>query len=170
MNCRHINLEMSIQHPHWFTISKFVHVSRWADIICCKIRISILALGLLQSCTKSLIYDYAMKLDSSHSGSPIYSTQVYLKGKQLFCCFWLFHILIPYTIILFFHLPYFMSQIVLYFLHSTLVLLLYIPPEQRSCWGVYWFHSVRPSICPSVCPGCRVRSVTSTVLDGFFPY
>ena len=49
-----------------------------------------------------------------------------------------------------------------------------IPPEQRSCWGVYWFHSVRLSVRlsvrPSVCPGCRVRSVTSTVLDGFFPY
>ena len=23
-----------------------------------------------------------------------------------------------------------------------------IPPKQRSCWGVYWFHSVRPSVCP----------------------
>ena len=61
-----------------------------------------------------------------------------------------------------------------YLPESTLV----IPPEQRSCWGVYWFHSVRPSIrpsvrpsvCPSVRPACRVRSVTSTVLDGFFPY
>ena len=25
-----------------------------------------------------------------------------------------------------------------------------IPPEQRSCWGVYWFHSVRPSVRLSV--------------------
>ena len=25
-------------------------------------------------------------------------------------------------------------------------------PTQRSCWGVYWFHSVRPSVCPSVRP------------------
>ena len=41
---------------------------------------------------------------------------------------------------------------------------------QQSCWGVYWFHSVRLSVRPSVCPTCRVRSVTSTVLDGFFPY
>ena len=23
-----------------------------------------------------------------------------------------------------------------------------IPPTQRSCWGVYWFHSVRPSVRP----------------------
>ena len=34
--------------------------------------------------------------------------------------------------------------------------------------------SVRPSVCPSVRPSvrpaCRVRSVTSTLLDGFFPY
>ena len=27
-----------------------------------------------------------------------------------------------------------------------------IPPAQRSCWGVYWFHSVRPSVCQFVCP------------------
>ena len=27
-----------------------------------------------------------------------------------------------------------------------------IPTVQRSCWGVYWFHSVCPSIRPSVCP------------------
>ena len=30
-----------------------------------------------------------------------------------------------------------------------------IPPEQRRCWGVYWFHSVRPSVRPSVCPSVR---------------
>ena len=56
--------------------------------------------------------------------------------------------------------------------------MLFIPPTQRSCWGVYWFHSVRPSVCPSVrqsvrppvCPAFRVRSVASTVQDGFFPY
>ena len=27
---------------------------------------------------------------------------------------------------------------------------LIIPSEQRSCWGVYWFHSVRLSVRPSV--------------------
>ena len=32
--------------------------------------------------------------------------------------------------------------------------------------GVYWFSSVRLSIRPT----CRVRSVTPTVLDRFFPY
>ena len=47
---------------------------------------------------------------------------------------------------------------------------LIIPPTHRSCWGVYWFHSVRPSVCPSVRPASRVRSVASTVQDGFFPY
>ena len=30
--------------------------------------------------------------------------------------------------------------------------------------------SVRPSVRPSVCSACCVRSVTSTVLNGFFPY
>ena len=97
-------------------------------------------------------------------------------------------------------------------------MILIILPEQRSCWGVYWFQSVRPSVRPSArlsrlpCPPCniyssgwilsilatndhyhekvchtqwpltlpissrsfdldlenRVRSVASTVLDGFF--
>ena len=32
-----------------------------------------------------------------------------------------------------------------------LLTLLY-PPEQRSCGGVYWFHSVRPSVRPSLSP------------------
>ena len=30
------------------------------------------------------------------------------------------------------------------------------PPEQRRCWGVYWFHSVRPSVRPAVCPSVRL--------------
>ena len=39
-----------------------------------------------------------------------------------------------------------------------------IPPEQRSCWGVYWFHSLRLSVRPSVrlsrlpCPLCNIYS------------
>ena len=39
-----------------------------------------------------------------------------------------------------------------------------IPTEQQSCWGVYWFHSVRPSVWPSVrlsrlpCPLCNIYS------------
>ena len=41
---------------------------------------------------------------------------------------------------------------------------------QRSCWGVYWFHSVHLSFCPFVSLACCVCSVTPTVLDGFFPY
>ena len=50
-----------------------------------------------------------------------------------------------------------------------------IPPAQRSCWVVYWFHfdfpSVRrPSVSLSLCPTFHVCSVTPTVLDGFFPY
>ena len=37
---------------------------------------------------------------------------------------------------------------------------LFISPTLRSCWGVYWFHSVRPSIRPA----SRVHSVAPTVL------
>ena len=35
-----------------------------------------------------------------------------------------------------------------------------IPPEQRSCWGVYWFHSVRLSVRLSrlPCPLCNIYS------------
>ena len=50
-----------------------------------------------------------------------------------------------------------------------------IPPAQRSCWGVYWFHSVRPSVHPSVRPSrihpaSRVCSVGPTVLVGSISY
>ena len=57
-----------------------------------------------------------------------------------------------------------------------------IPPAQRSCWGVYWFHSIRlsfcpsvrpsirPSVHPSVRPASRVHSVAPTVLVGYISY
>ena len=52
---------------------------------------------------------------------------VWYKGKQRFCCFWLFLILMPHNVIMIhFRLTYFMSQIVLYFLHSTSVLSFYM--------------------------------------------
>ena len=35
----------------------------------------------------------------------------------------------------------------------------YYTPSQRSCWGVYWFHSVRLSVRPSFHPISRVHSV-----------
>ena len=47
-------------------------------------------------------------------------------GKRFFCCFWLFHILMPYNRILYLRLFYFMSLSLLYFLHSTSVLSFYI--------------------------------------------
>ena len=34
---------------------------------------------------------------------------------------------------------------------------LIIPPAQQSCWGVYWFHLVRPSVRPSVRPASVPR-------------
>ena len=39
------------------------------------------------------------------------------------------------------------------YLHSKGII---IPPEQRSCWGVYWFHSVRLSVRLSVRPSVRL--------------
>ena len=50
--------------------------------------------------------------------------------------------------------------------NNTAVIILHviIPPAQRSCWGVYWFHSVRPSVRLSVrpsrmpCPLCIIYS------------
>ena len=48
--------------------------------------------------------------------------------------------------------------------------LLYNEVVQRSCWGVYWFHSVRPSVRLSVRPASCVRSVAPTVLVGSISY
>ena len=49
-----------------------------------------------------------------------------------------------------------------------------IPPTHRSCWGVYWFHSIcpsfHPSIHPSVCPASSVHSVAPIVLFGSISY
>ena len=40
--------------------------------------------------------------------------------------------------------------------------------------GVYWFHIVRSSFCPSICPSVYgqngVCSVTSTIVDGSISY
>ena len=46
----------------------------------------------------------------------------------MFCCIWLFHILMPYNMMILYFLFYFifMSQIVLYFLHRASVLSFYI--------------------------------------------
>ena len=44
----------------------------------------------------------------------------------------------------------------------------YTPRTTKLLRGI--LVSLRPSVHPSICPACRVRSVTSTVLDGFFPY
>ena len=47
---------------------------------------------------------------------------------------------------------------------------------QRNCWGVYWFHSVRPSVRLSVPrpsrvrPASHVHSVAPTVLVGSISY
>ena len=39
-----------------------------------------------------------------------------------------------------------------------------IPAAQQSCWGVYWYYSIRPSICPSVRLSVRLfNSLTSCV-------
>ena len=38
-------------------------------------------------------------------------------------------------------------------------------PSQRSWGGVYWFHFVHLSVCPSICRPNHVYSVSSTILD-----
>ena len=48
--------------------------------------------------------------------------------------------------------------------------LLYPPNNEGVGEYIGFTPSVCPCVRPSVCPACRVRSVTSTVLDGFFPY
>ena len=43
-------------------------------------------------------------------------------------------------------------------------------PAQRSCWWVYWCHSIRPSVRPSIHPTSCVPSVVPTVQDGSISY
>ena len=62
-----------------------------------------------------------------------------------FCCFWLFHILMPYNIFFFVYFI-FISLIALYFLHSTSVLSFYIDVVltlsiPRKFYTTYWMHS-----------------------------
>ena len=54
---------------------------------------------------------------------------------------------------------------------ENLIWYIFIPHAQRS-WGggVYWFQSVRPSVCPSVRPASRVSSVAPKVLVGSSAY
>ena len=47
---------------------------------------------------------------------------------------------------------------------------LYYTPHATKFFGVYWFHSARPSVRLSVRPATLVRSEAATVQDGFFPY
>ena len=53
----------------------------------------------------------------------------------------------------------------------VIIIVFNIPSAQQSCWGLYWFHSVRMSarlsIRPSIRPVFRFRSVAPTVLDPF---
>ena len=65
-------------------------------------------------------------------------------------------------------------SIILSWWFNPVCLYLY-PPNNEVVGGYIGFTlSVCPSVCPSVRPSvrpaCRVRSVTSTVLDGFFSY
>ena len=45
---------------------------------------------------------------------------------------------------------------------------IYYTPTQQSCCGVYWFHSIRPSICTSISTlsPCHTRVASSRRLHG----
>ena len=48
------------------------------------------------------------------------------------------------------------------------------PPRQQSCWRVYWFQSVRLSLCPSVHPSvhpsCILCQLCSTYSSGWIHF
>ena len=52
------------------------------------------------------------------------------------------------------------KAVLLWLLECVILVFLIIPPEQRSCWGVYWFHPVRLSVRLSrlPCPLCNIYS------------
>ena len=45
-----------------------------------------------------------------------------------------------------------------------------ITPAQRSCWGVYWFHSVHPCVRPSVSPSCIPCLLCSAYSSGWIHF
>ena len=71
-------------------------------------------------------------------------------------------------------MPYQLTMLGLYgeyCLIQTKIKKRYFYPSHNEVVGeVYWFHSVRPSVCPSVHASSRVRFVTPTVLVGYISY
>ena len=59
------------------------------------------------------------------------------------------------------------GRVGVYCFHS---ICLSVRPSHMPCLLCSGYIGFTPSVHPSVCPACRVRSVTPTVLDGFFPY
>ena len=51
-------------------------------------------------------------------------------------------------------------------IHSDESPVFIIPLAQRSCWGIHWFPSVRPSVRPT----SRVRSVAPAVFGNFLKF
>ena len=93
----------------------------------------------------------------------------HVRATQIFKRFWLYELI---TILFgkpWYHVRLTIHLHIIQFCDSCLKLRFIIPAAQRNCWGGI-LVSLRLAICLSVCPTCHVRSVTPTVLDGFFPY
>ena len=60
------------------------------------------------------------------------------------------------------------KSIILIMANRLMWFILLYPPHNEVVGGI--LVSLRPSVRPSVRPASRVRSVASTVQDGFFPY
>ena len=81
-----------------------LHVFKWQCYVCSKCHYAVLTFCReIDRCVSHRI------IDNPGSGwiKHFYDEINFIKGKQLFCCFWLFHILIPHGMILCFRLPYF---------------------------------------------------------------
>ena len=53
---------------------------------------------------------------------------------------------------------------------SIAIIVVYYTPAQRSCWGVYWFHSIRLSVRPSICPSRILGPPCSTYSSGWIHF
>ena len=96
----------------------------------------------------------------SHKSHKVWSLDIKMPENIDRLCFWKRYF---YFKPLLFCPPFYMEM---WFSNNGSLGMSFYTPHNEVVRGVYWFHSVRPSACPSVRPASHVCSVVPTVLVG----